>query len=185
MRSISVKHRSTAIVDDYPFHNSFSSAILPLMEDFPPEESIGPTNVTGIHTPWQWQSDNHQIIKLKGYLINEIDKHGWGASIEEYTSGMRNVASIKYKCRDLWGNIYHKGDFAHPHGHEPCQFSFAYFLKTKWYDSPLVFTESGKRIRPKEGRYVAFPSYLIHHVPKHRYNGTRVTLSGKLRVKDT
>ena len=56
------------------------------------------------------------------------------------------------------------------------------FLKAKWYYSPLVFTESGKRIRPKEGRFVAFPAYLKHHVPKHRYKDTRITLSGNFSV---
>jgi hypothetical protein len=68
--------------------------------------------------------------------------------------------------------------------HKPHDFSFAYFVKAKWYYSPLVFTDSGKRIRPKEGRYVIFPAYLKHHVPKHRYNDTRITLSGNLSIED-
>ena len=33
-------------------------------------------------------------------------------------------------------------------------------------------------VRPKEGRYIIFPSYLIHSVPKHRSKHERVTLSG-------
>ena len=55
-------------------------------------------------------------------------------------------------------------------------------MKSTWYDSPLVFTDSGKRIRPKEGRFVAFPAYLLHHVPKHRYKDPRITLSGNLTI---
>ena len=65
----------------------------------------------------------------------------------------------------------------------PPETVIAYFVKSKWYYPPLVFTDSGKRIRPKEGTFVAFPAYLMHHVPKHRYNDTRITLSGNLTIK--
>ena len=86
------------------------------------------------------------------------------------------------ECKNFWANVYKKGDYAQSHCHKPAAFSFAYFVKSKWYDSPLVFTESGKRIRPKEGTFVAFPAYLLHHVPKHRYNDTRITLSGNFYI---
>ena len=84
--------------------------------------------------------------------------------------------------QSFWANVYEKGDYAQSHCHKPNDFSFAYFVKSKWYYPPLVFTDSGKRIRSKEGRFVAFPSYLKHHVPKHRYNDTRITLSGNLLI---
>ena len=61
-------------------------------------------------------------------------------------------------------------------------YSFAYFVKAKWYHAPFILSDSGKMIRPKEGKYVIFPSYLMHHVPKHRYNDTRITLSGNCSV---
>ena len=84
------------------------------------------------------------------------------------------------KVGNFLANVYEKGDYAQSHCHKPNDFSFAYFVKSKWYYPPLVFTDSGKRIRPKEGRFVAFPSYLMHHVAKHRYNDTRITLSGNI-----
>ena len=82
------------------------------------------------------------------------------------------------KVTGIWGNLYRKGDYAQSHSHKSFDYSFAYFVKAKWYDSPLIFDDSGKRIRPKEGRYVIFPGYLSHNVPKNRYNHERVTLSG-------
>ena len=86
----------------------------------------------------------------------------------------------RLKVDNFWANVYKKGDYATSHSHKPHDFSFAYFVKAKWYDSPLVFTDSGKRIRPKEGRFVCFPAYLKHHVPKHRYRDERITLSGNI-----
>ena len=40
--------------------------------------------------------------------------------------------------------------------------SFVYFLKATWYNSSLVFTHYGQKIRPREGKYVIFPSHLQH-----------------------
>ena len=84
---------------------------------------------------------------------------------------------------DMWFNVYEKGDYTQSHHHKPAAVSCAYFLKAKWYDSPFVFTYSGKRISPKEGRYVLFPSHLKHHVPKHRFNHKRMTLSANWSCK--
>ena len=92
--------------------------------------------------------------------------------------------SKTYKCTDFWVNVYSKGEYAVPHAHEPALYSFAYFLNSKWYDSPLIFSDSGKKIRPKEGKFVVFPSYLKHHVPKHRYDHNRITISGNFTVSE-
>ena len=46
-----------------------------------------------------------------------------------------------------------------------------------------VFDDSGYKVRPKDGRFVAFPAYLIHHVPKNRFNEKRVTVSGNFIIK--
>ena len=43
-------------------------------------------------------------------------------------------------------------------------------------------TDFKEKIRPKEGRYLIFPAHLKHHVPKHRYKDTRITLSGNFSV---
>ena len=112
------------------------------------------------------------------------------AAIESIEAGIEVIVCISegipvrdmVKVKNFWGNVYEKGDYAQSHCHKPNDFSFAYFVKSKWYYSPLVFSDSGKRVRPKEGRFVAFPAYLLHHVPKHRYNDTRITLSGNLVI---
>ena len=40
-------------------------------------------------------------------------------------------------------------------------FGFVYFLKAKWYHPSFIFTDSGKKIRPKEGTYLLFPYHLV------------------------
>ena len=172
-----VNHNAPVIVGDYPFADNVKNEVLSLLKT---SVGVGPTNVkASFHTEWNWHPDNITFRNLKLYILEEIETRfrpgfDWGTT-HEYRTRLSN--------ENFWANVYEKGDYANSHDHKPNDWSFAYFLKSKWYDSPLVFTYSKKRIRPKEGRYIAFPSYLKHHVPKHRYNDTRITLSGNFQLK--
>ena len=171
-----VKHNAEVLVGDYQFHHNVSREVESLfakgIATIPQERS----NVkASIHTVWDWEPDNITFRNLKEYVREEIETH--------YQPGLMSDGSrrrIYYTT--FWANVYNKDDYAQSHCHKPSDYSFAYFVKAKWYDSPLIFTDSGKRIRPKEGRYVIFPAYLNHHVPKHRYNDTRITLSGNFTI---
>ena len=167
-----VKHNAEILVGDYQFAESLNQEVLHQLKF---ARDIGHTNVKAFHTVWDWLPDNQKFKNFKSFIISEIErKFSPGKSLG---SG-RRLGHVK----NLWGNVYRKGDFAKSHDHKPNVFSFAYFVKAKWYDSPLMFDDSGKRIRPKEGRYVIFPSYLLHSVPKHRYNHERITLSGNYQL---
>ena len=169
-----VKHYAKIIVGDYQFAESLNQEVLYQLKF---ADDIGHTNVkASVHTDWNWLPNNQKFINFKSFILTEIEKHyAPGSTI----NGNVNGGMIT----DLWGNIYRKGDYAQSHCHKPSMFSFAYFVKSKWYDSPLIFDDSGKRLRPKEGRYVIFPAYLSHSVPKHRYNHERITLSGNYNIK--
>ena len=137
--------------------------------------NIGHTNVKAFHTEWDWEPDNITFRNLKSYIREEVEK-------EFQPGATQGDKKIPIRVGAFWANVYYKGDYAQPHDHKPSDFSFAYFVKSKWYYPPLVFPDSGKRIRPKEGTFVIFPSYLQHRVPRHRYNDTRITLSGNLDI---
>ena len=175
MEVISVKHKADIIKGEYQFADKVKSEVLSLLKVCNPIPQDNSNVKASIHTEWDWEPDNITFRNLKAYIREEIEKHYKPGAM---SSGVRNTI----ECNNFWGNVYEKGDYAQPHCHKPSAFSFAYFVKSKWYHSPLIFSESGKRIRPKEGTFVAFPSYLTHHVPKHRYNDTRITLSGNLLI---
>ena len=166
-----VNYKAQILVGDYQFADSLKDEVVSL---FQTATNIGHTNVKAFHTEWDWEPNNIKIRNLKGYIKEEIERAMKpGACID---------SRVFLRVDQFWANVYKKGDYAQSHDHRPFDWSFAYFVKAKWYDSPLIFTESGKRIRPKEGRFVAFPSFLEHRVPKHRYNDTRITLSGNLDI---
>ena len=172
MEVISVKHKAVIIKGEYQFAYKVKSEVLSLLRT---ANNIGHTNVKAFHTVWDWEPDNITFRNLKQYIREEVEK--------QFKPGVTVGGKRDFlKCGTFWANVYEKGDYAQLHDHKPSAFSFAYFVKSKWYDSPLVFGDSGKRIRPKEGTFVAFPSYLKHSVPKHRYKDTRITLSGNLDI---
>ena len=174
MEVISVKHKADIIKGEYQFADKVKKEVLSLLKVCNPIPQDNSNVKASIHTEWDWEPDNITFRNLKSYIREEIEKHwqpGW-------TWSGRDMLKVK----NFWANVYEKGDYAQSHCHKPHDFSFAYFVKSKWYYPPLVFSDSGKRIRPKEGTFVAFPAYLMHHVPKHRYNDTRITLSGNLTI---
>ena len=175
MNIISVKHKADVIKGEYQFADKVKGEVLSLLKVCSPIPQNNSNVKASIHTEWDWEPDNITFRNLKAYIREEIEKHYRPGSM---AGGERNMI----KCENFWANVYEKGDYAQSHCHKPYDFSFAYFVKSKWYYSPLVFTNSGRLIRPKEGTFVAFPAYLNHHVPTHRYNDTRITLSGNFTI---
>ena len=175
MKVISVKHKADIIKGEYQFADRVKSEVLSLLKVCNPIPQNNSNVKASIHTVWDWELDNITFRNLKAYIREEIEKY--------YKPGGTSSGTREYLIdKNFWANVYEKGDYAQSHCHKPYDFSFAYFVKSNWYDSPLVFSDSGKRIRPKEGTFVAFPAYLMHHVPQHRYNDTRITLSGNFTI---
>ena len=175
MKVISVKHKADIIKGEYQFADRVKSEVLSLLKVCNPIPQNNSNVKASIHTEWEWELDNITFRNLKAYIREEIEKY--------YKPGGTSSGTREYLIdKNFWANVYEKGDYAQSHCHKPYDFSFAYFVKSNWYDSPLVFSDSGKRIRPKEGTFVAFPAYLMHHVPQHRYNDTRITLSGNFTI---
>ena len=176
MKIRSIRHNAKILIGDYQFSDSVKKEVFSLLARGVESISQNETNVKStLHTPFRWEPDNIIFRNLKNYIIAETERYFQPGAMSD---GHRS----RLYCRNFWANVYEKGDYAESHCHKPWDFSFAYFVKAKWYDSPLIFTERGKRIRPKEGRFVAFPAYLMHHVPTHRYKDPRITLSGNLRL---
>jgi len=171
-----VKHNAPILIGDYQFADKVKDQVISLLDKGISTIPQNDTNVKAtIHTVWDWEPDNITFRNLKEFVREEIETH--------YRPGATSAGNRqRIYCKSFWANVYEKGDYAQTHDHRPYDFSFAYFVKSKWYHAPLILSHSGKRIRPKEGRYVIFPSYLKHHVPKHRYNNTRITLSGNLEI---
>jgi len=83
---------------------------------------------------------------------------------------------IQPEKTELWAAVYNEGDYAEPHTHIPCSYSFVYYVTVPEGSSPLVF-EDGSFIDPIPGMCIIFSSDTKHAVPENKSNG-RVVLAG-------
>ena len=180
MRKIRVKNYDDVCIGEYPFHKQLKDEFVPLLEKYPDKQDRR-TNVIATMTEWDWNPENVRLKRLKNTIIESVN---YNFNNDEVRC-IGDTRLVRYFINDFWGNIYRKGDYTKEHHHRPHIFSFVYFLKSKWYHSPLVFSHSGKKIRPTEGTFVIFPSHVKHLVPKHRYRETRITLSGNILIKES
>ena len=181
MGLVKVNTIADIFIGTYPFAESLWDNVGQTLKNYPDQQNRE-TNVQATMTEWDWEPNNVHIKKLKTYIINEFDKNFKYSYRHANDEGILENVEKYVKCNNFWANIYRKGDYTKQHTHFPYSFSFVYFLKTKWYYSPLVFSDSKKRVRPADGKFVIFPSYMKHGVPKHRYNEPRITLSGNIQV---
>ena len=167
-----IKHNANITVEDYPFHKMLADELVPLLENYEDKQNRT-SNVKATMTDWYITTP--QIERLRKFILNEIT-----SKIDASIKMIGDIKPFIPRFRDIWANVYRKGDYAVSHRHQPAVYSFVYFLKSRWFYSPLVFDDYGQKIRPINGRYIIFPSYLRHSVPKHRYDDSRITLSGNV-----
>ena len=177
MKVISVVHNADILVDTYQFHDSLKKEVIRLLKQGAPCIPQEDSNVkASLHTIWDWEPNNIKFRNVKAYIREEIERHYKPGAM----SGDPN--RVWLKSTNFWANLYEKGDYGTVHNHKPNSFSFAYFLKSEDDHAVFVFSDSGHKIIPKEGTFVAFPAYLNHHVEEHKVESKRITLSGNFRI---
>tara|TARA_Y100000004_G_scaffold122246_1_gene137449 strand:- start:68 stop:592 length:525 start_codon:yes stop_codon:yes gene_type:complete len=171
-----VKHYANVYECQYPFESGLREEISSILDEIQDVQQRR-TNVQATMSDWHWgeRCGSKRVADLKQFILQEVtDKN----PIHTGADGSRCMFQVK----DFWINIYNKNDYAREHTHIPNDISFVYFVKCERYHSPIVFSDSKKRIRPQNGKLVLFPSYLKHYVPIHKFEERRVTLSGNLLV---
>ena len=118
-------------------------------------------------TSWKECSDIKEFRTIADWVYKII--LGFDEKIDEI---------FDLKLKELWGQYYNKGDYQISHQHNPLSWSFVYFVKAPKGSAPLVFTSSNKKIVPKAGMLVLFPSWVEHYVPKHKCEEIRSIVSG-------
>ena len=177
MKVISVRHNADVLVGDYMFSDNVKEQVLSHLKYCNPIPQDNSNVKASIHTEWDWEPNNITFRDLKSHITEEIERH--------FRPGYMTSGHIdRLKCFNFWANVYEKGEYANSHDHRNYDFSFAYFVKCNSQSAPLILDDSKKRINAKEGRFIAFPSFLKHSVPVHRSDETRITLSGNFVLKD-
>jgi len=177
-----IQEYSSVIVDDYPFAQELKEEVMPILDVLGRNDNASLTSLYADSNMSQWGLDTTQTQRLKDYLMNLLKDH-----FPRWKGGRTDQYELRFK--DFWANVYNKGDYHGLHNHTayklnqedlycyPPVYSIVYFLKSKWYHAPLVFKDSGKKISPKEGRFIMFPAHMWHYVAEHKYKSQRISLA--------
>ena len=172
----SVMHHADILINSYQFHDAVRHQVALKLKDGVSTIGKDESNVKAtVHTDWDWDPNNTFFQDLKIHIGEEINRH--------YTPAFKGEYTTPLNCKNFWLNVYEKGDYAVSHAHIPYDFSFAYFVECDETHSPLIFSDSGYEVPAVKGTYVAFPSYLKHHVDENSSDKLRVTLSGNYSVQ--
>ena len=171
MEDIKVKEYLKIRIDHYPYHKTLNEKIIEdakMLHFYPPEENYAFTNIMGSQYNFDVGKEPDSIKILLQWIRNII------FTIKITQHKVINPGSS-------WLAKYNKGDYTIKHDHSPSAFSFVYFVRSPKGSSPLVFSTSGKRINPEEGKVVIFPGTMLHHVPKNKVDG-RMTYAGNITI---
>ena len=165
---LKVKGNSEIIVDHYPYYQNINTKIVEDSENF--NYNKGGLQANG-------KISNVRALKTVGRVVTSD-------TLQIAYEWIINLLTGRYSgnywfIHRAWLAKYHKGEYTISHDHIPASFSFVYFVSSPKGSSPLIFTDSGKRIKPEEGKVVIFPGDLKHEVPKNKCDG-RITLAGNI-----
>tara|TARA_B100000131_G_C17817849_1_gene492467 strand:+ start:37 stop:585 length:549 start_codon:yes stop_codon:yes gene_type:complete len=173
---LNIRENYKVIVEKHPHSESLNKK---LMED-----------IKNFYFYSREECGNYTNVKATQHSVKSEEKtksmqliENWVKSLLERRSSIFFSAPREHDARiniNMWFAKYNKGDYTLKHTHmDYATYAFVYFVNSPKGSSPLVFTTSGKRIKPEEGKIIIFPPQLFHHVPKNKCDG-RITLSGNV-----
>ena len=179
MENIRVKEYLDIKIDRHPFYKSLNEKIIEdakMLEFYPPEDNYVFTNIKGSQYNFDAGKEPDSIKSILKWIEEDLnDLHLFSSSHRLAVSGR------SFNYAGCWLAKYNKGDYTLKHWHYPSTLSFVYFVKSPKGSSPLVFSNSGKKVKSEEGKVVIFPGNMMHHVPKNNCND-RITLAGNFSV---
>ena len=169
---IYVKEHIPIQIEKHPCSDSLNEQILKDCENFQFSRDVrnldgGDTNVKALQTAGRLHTKSARLIEDWVIKLLEISHPG-------HSGGDRG-----FKVSNSWLARYNKDDYTRPHSHRPSYKSFVYFVKSPKGSSPLVFTNTRKKIQPVEGIVVVFDGGIKHHVPPNKCED-RVVLAGNI-----
>jgi len=178
MENIRVKEYLDIKIDRHPFYKSLNEKIIEdakMLKFYPPEDNYVFTNIKGSQYNFDVGKEPDSIKSILKWVTNI------SSTVFLPSSHRPSLSGTNFNYAGCWLAKYNKGDYTLKHWHYPSTLSFVYFVKSPKGSSPLVFSNSGKKVKPEEGKVVIFPGNMWHHVPKNNCND-RITLAGNFSI---
>jgi|TARA_R100001163_G_C5034934_1_gene174349 hypothetical protein len=118
------------------------------------------TNVVGRMTLFSFFNNDINFIKTIFPILDKIDSY-------------KNIPN--YKLKDSWGLMEGLGDRTILHDHIPNFLSGVIYLND--HDQELYFPDIKQSIKPEEGRFVIFSSFLKHEAKRNNSDKIKYAIS--------
>ena len=172
---------------DSSFHQSIMDEAYYIAKDIQTNKDVNPKD-----SLWEYSRPN--IDKLKSSVLDIVRK----TVIKDIADATKLNLDCEYTGG--WLNVLEPGHKIEVHAHNDCSLVMTYYLKVPensgdfvYLDTKCIITDKGeyipenvgdiklKRIKPKEGMLLLFPSYLLHEVERNGSDDLRVSISGDIK----
>lgn len=169
MEDILVWEKKTVHIRDYPYAEKLNPVLNQIIKEKAVKKDKGALMTS-------YASLNVKEFKLiSDYVIHFLSSDRFTL----HNPHLTGLDGYPLRMHNLWGQLYNKGHFQNSHHHLPYDWSFVYYVNTPKGSSPLVFTQSRKKIKAEAGKLLIFPGHLTHHVPENKCEG-RTVVAGNL-----
>ena len=163
-----ISQKTQVYTYEYPYAKSLNPKLHRIIFEKAVNENMGAAMT-------DWNCFNIKEFELISNYVLNLQK--------EYALLSSPTCSWYLELKEIWGQLYNKGDYQVSHNHLPNHWSFVYYVNTPLGSSHLVFESSGKKFRPKAGQVIIFPAWLMHYVPSNKCEG-RMMIGGNLAYKE-
>ena len=170
MELLSPWWRSPAWEIDTGFNPAFNIALTQEIHDIGKWISSG---IDGNVKVSLWDYSRPHLDILKKYILEK--------SLEMVTRDIPEVSELNLKLQYSmgWVNVKGPGEFIEAHAHNDASLTATYYVKAPedCGDIVLYSYDGFKKIKPKAGKLVIFPAYVMHEVERNRSDKLRISLS--------
>ena len=164
------------IEEKHPYHKSLNEKLMTEISQYrfySPQDNKYHTQIKGSQYNLTKKEESETVRLILQWIENLILNHD-----PLYFEESQVHENVRFKT-GCWFAKYNEGDETWRHDHKHVLLGFVYFVNCPKGSSPLVFSTSGKKVKPEEGKVVIFPGSLFHHVPKNKCKN-RITLAGNI-----
>ena len=122
------------------------------------------TNIIDKMTSWKHFNNDPEFLGVLNRLIDYVDS---------------NINFPTYSLADSWGFSCSSGGKTIKHNHRGNEWSGVLYLNS--HDQTLDFDAINEKVKPEEGVFAIFSSFLDHEAKIHRFKNTKYGISFNLK----
>ena len=119
------------------------------------------TNVVGHMTEWNFFRGDKKFIEMMFKFLDYLDNN--------------KIVKEVFFLNDAWGIKESLGEYTKEHAHLPNYLSGSIYLNN--HSQKLYFPDIKKEVKPKEGTFVLFSSFLKHYTNRNTTNKSKYALA--------